>query len=100
MAGEDQVQGTREDHGRSGHREPDRIRQAEVIRYGRGGKGKKVGGGGPMSPGFLWSSKNRAGSMAPDKNPFTLAPWSNTAIPWAFWEGSPCNNGLIPGKVG
>src|SRR2546426_9939827 len=98
MATEDQVQGPRENHGRGGYREPARIPQAEMNRYGRGGDRKQAVQWGSMSPRLLWYSQNRAVSMRPEQNSFTLAIWSESVIPWAIWEESSCTYGLISGK--
>src|SRR2546427_766663 len=98
MATEDQVQGPGENHGRGGHREPQRIPHAEMTRYGRGGEGKHAVQWGSMSPMLLWYSQNRAVSMSPEQNSFTLAISSERVIPWAICSESPCTNGLISGK--
>src|SRR5207247_10058834 len=84
MASEDKLQGPRKNHGRGGHRRPQWIPRAEMTRYGLGGEGKQAVQWGSMSPMLLWYSQNRAVSIRPEQNSFTLAIWSDSVIPWAI----------------
>src|SRR5437867_8406843 len=98
MEGEDQIQGPGTNHGRGRHQGPRGNPRIEVTRYGLGGTGKQAVQWGSMSPRRLWYSQNRAVSIRPEQNSFTLAICSESVIPWAIAVASSCTNGLISGN--